>query len=495
MRGSGPGDSRLVAGGAVRYAAGVASANGSSALRRALALCGLTTLCTCQVVDVPPDPDELRLPTGGVLAPSGQWLLVVNSNLDEARTGSTLTSINLAKLWGALQDEPLGEGGTTTDERPCRTTTVGEDEREIVECDARRFIAPEHTVEFPSGGGNIGVDFPTGEEGPMRLLIPSSIERAVTWIDVVFAENADIEAVACGQKPSRCAEDHVLTRLNKTVACADGTLSTLPGDPGRISVGTSEHRYAYLPHLLGTGMTLISLSGANGPELAYVACGFFDDGDEGQPYDGGFSVVERACDPSDPLDASRDCTRPTLLTTYRFQPAVRMFTVRTGADDINPQGVYVLEDVNSEAVEDRPEMGELEYEDPAEGDRLLVVRTTPPALTLANTSIEDGSLRIDPIATAELCRNPNILTVYRPPAGEKIAFVSCYSDDQVAAVMLGSLATITIDVDDGPNDMVVDYLREKLYVINTQSSTISIVELERSAEFLEVIGRVGLTAG
>jgi len=446
------------------------------------------------VVDVPPDPSVLRLPTGAVLAPSGQWLMVVNSNLDEANTGSTLVSLDLGKLWRALDDEPLAEGGMVTDKRPCRVSTVGEAEQEVVECDARRFIAADHTVEFPSGGGNIGVDFPTGEEGPMRLLIPSSIDRAVTWIDVLFGEDDGLDAVACGQKPRRCADDHVLTRLGRSVECQDNTLTTLPNDPGRITVGTSEHRYAYLPHLLGAGLTLVSLSGANGPELTSVACGFFDDGDDGQPYDGGFAVVERACAPEAALEVSRDCTRPTLLTTFRFQPAVRLFTVRTGGDDINALRSYVLTDVNSGEVSDRPEMGDLQFEDPGEGDRLLVVRTTPPALTVADTYMdESGGLQISPIAKADLCRNPNILTVYRPSAGEKIAFVSCYSDDEVAAVMLGSLATITIDVDDGPNDMVVDYLRDKLYVVNTQSSTISIVELERTPKFLQVIGRVGLT--
>ncbi len=466
----------------------------ASRLRWASKLCGLVWLCTCQVVDAPPDPTVLRLPTGAVLAPSGQWLLVVNSNLDEANTGSTLVSLDLGRLWDALDDEPLAEGGTTTDKRPCRTSTVGEDAREIVECDARRFIAAEHTVEFPSGGGNIGVDFPTGEDGPMRLLIPSSIDRAVTWIDVLFAEDDDIDAFACGQKPRRCADDHVLTQLNKSVDCDGNTLTSLPGDPGRIAVGMGKHRYAYLPHLLGAGLTLVSLSGANGPELTYVACGFFDDGDDNQPYDGGFGVVERACDPAAPLAVARDCSRPTLLTSFRFQPAVRLFTVRTGGDDIAPQRSYVLTDVNSGAVSDRPEMGELQFEDPSTGDRLLLVRTTPPALTVANAiTDEDGVLQISPVAKADLCRNPNVLTVYRPGAGENIAFVSCYSDDEVAAVMLGSLATVTIDVDDGPNDMVVDYLRHKLYVVNTQSSTITIIELERTPEFLQVVGRVGLT--
>lgn len=443
---------------------------------------------------MPPDPAALRLPTGAALAPNGQWLLVVNSNLDEANTGSTLISIDLEKLWSALGDEPLTAGGTVTDERPCRLARAGDAERELVECDERRFIAPEHTVEFPSGGGNIGVDFPTGEEGPMRLLIPSSIDRAVTWIDVLFGEDDGIDAVECGQKPRRCADDHVLTRLNRTVDCEDNTLSTMPDDPGRITVGTSEHRYAYLPHLLGAGLTLVSLSGASGPELTDVSCGFFDDNDDKQPYDGGFSVVERACDPATAPDVARECTRPTLLTSFRFQPAVRLFTVRTGGDEISPSRSYVLSDVNYGAVSDRPQMGDLQFEDPAVGDRLLVVRTTPPALTVASAGTDEaGVLQLAPLATAELCRNPNILTVYRPPAGEKIAFVSCYSDDEVAAVMLGSLATITIDVDDGPNDMVVDYLRDKLYVINTQSSTITIVELKRTPKFLQVVGRVGLT--
>lgn len=462
--------------------------------RWAWALGGLLGLCTCQVVDVPPDLAALRLPTGAVLAPNGQWLHVVNSNLDEAKTGSTLVSIDLGALWDALDDEPLAEGGKTSDERPCRMSTTGEDAREVVECDARRFIATEHTVEFPSGGGNIGVDFPTGAEGPMRLLIPSSIDRAVTWIDVLFGEDDDIDAVACGQKPRRCADDHVLTRLNRSIDCKGSPLTALPSDPARITVGTSKHRYAYLPHLLGAGLTLVSLTGANGPELTFVACGFFDDGDDSQPYDGGFSVVERACDPASAPEVARDCTRPTLLTSYRFQPAVRLFTVRTGGDEIAAQRSYLLNDVNGGAIKDRPETADLQYEDPGEGSRLLVVRTTPPALTVADTATDEaGALQISPIAKADLCRNPNILTVYRPPVGEKIAFVSCYSDDEVAAVMLGSLATITIDVDDGPNDMVVDYLRDKLYVINTQSSTISIVELERTPEFLKVIGRVGLT--
>lgn len=466
----------------------------ASRTRWAWGLCGLVGLCMCQDIDVPPDPSVMRLPTGAVLAPNGQWLMVVNSNLDEANTGSTLVSLDLGKLWRALDAEPLAAGGTTTDARPCRTSSVGEEQREIVECDARRFIADAHTVEFPSGGGNIGVDFPTGQEGPMRLLIPSSIDRAVTWIDVLFGEDEGIDAVACGQQPRRCDDDHVLTRLNKPVDCSGNTLTTLPGDPGRISVGMGEHRYAYLPHLLGAGLTLVSLSGASGPELTYVACGFFDDGDSNQPYDGGFGVVERACDPSAPLAVARDCSRPTLLTSYRFVPAVRLFTVRTGGNDISPQRSYVLTDVNSGAVKDRPEMGDLQFEDPSTGERLLLVRTTPPALTVADTAVdEDGALQISPIATAELCRNPNVLTVYHPGAGENIAFVSCYSDDQVAAVMLGSLATVTIDVDDGPNDMAVDYRRDKLYVVNTQSSTITIVELARTPEFLQVVGRVGLT--
>lgn len=174
----------------------------------------------------------------------------------------------------------------------------------------------------------------------MRLLVPSSIDRAVTWIDVLFDEDDVVSGLVAVRAGTAALRGRSRAHAPRQAGGVPGQhMTTLPNDPGRITVGTSRHRYAYLPHLLGAGLTLVSLSGANGPELTSVECGFFDDGDESQPYDEGFAVVERACDPETAPEVARDCTRPTLLTTFRFLPAVRLFTVRTGGDDIAGQRV------------------------------------------------------------------------------------------------------------------------------------------------------------
>jgi hypothetical protein len=140
-------------------------------------------------------------------------------------------------------------------------------------------------------------------------------------------------------------------------------------------------------------------------------------------------------------------------------------------------------------------MGEVEFLDPDVGDRLLAVHTTPPSLSLVDTSLgATGEPVNDPIDSVALCHNPNVLAVHRPAQGEAMAFVSCYSDDEVAAVALGSFSVIaTIPVDDGPNELVVDDARRKLYVVHTLASTIGVVELDSaSPRHLQMIRRIGL---
>ena len=74
-----------------------------------------------------------------------------------------------------------------------------------------------------------------------------------------------------------------------------------------------------------------------------------------------------------------------------------------------------------------------------------------------------------------------------------MAFVSCYSDDEVAVVGLGSFTVVaTIAVDDGPNELVVDAARRKLYVVHTLASTIGVIELDNtSPRHLQMIRRIG----
>ena len=174
---------------------------------------------------------------------------------------------------------------------------------------------------------------------------------------------------------------------------------------------------------------------------------------------------------------------------------MRTFTVRTGQDTIIPGGDNLLLGVNPTQSKDRPFMADLEFEDPDTGERLLVVHTTPPSLSLVDTRLDDNGVPSNrQIATAALCRNPNVLAIDRPAVGERLALVSCYSDDQIAVVGLGAFQVVTtLEVDDGPNELVIDDARRRLYVVNTLASTIDIVSLQRqSPDFLRVTARIGL---
>ena len=447
-------------------------------------------LLACNPGELPaPALDRLRLPTGALLTPDGGWLLVSNSNLDQRDAASTLVAIDVARL-DAARAAPLAVGATPTSARPCRRT---EDGVASVECDVRLFIDPQRTIRLPSGAGNIALDRPSGTSGPLRLLIPSGVEPAVTWVDVLVGGAGELD-VDCGQDgEGMCDTDHVLKYL------ANRTDSTrLPDDPARIFVDEAGFRYAYLPHLLGSMLTLIALDAEFGPKITDIEKDFYrPDPVNMNTFAGGFAVAQRACDPADPPTSTRDCSRPLLYTTHRFWPGVRVFSVYAGRDTIIPGGDHALTNVNPFESEDRPFMADLKFEDPATGERLLVVHTTPPSLEVIDTRLDEENDPADSaIANVSLCRNPNILAVHRPPAGERLALVSCYSDDQVAVVGLGSFQVIaTVAVDDGPNELVIDDARRWLYTVNTLTSTIDVLDLDRlSPTFLRVVLRIGLLA-
>ncbi|HEY8375983.1 MAG TPA: hypothetical protein VIK91_05815, partial [Nannocystis sp.] len=276
----------------------------------------------------------------------------------------------------------------------------------------------------------------------------------------------------------------------------------LPADPARIFVDTG-FRFAYLPHLTGARMTLIALDAEYGPTITDITTTeekfFLPPGEFGSgTLAGGFAVAQQACRPGDAAPPStQNCERPLLYASQRFWPGLRRFTVETGLDRLtwSSGSEKLLLAVNPSEADDRPFMGDIEFIEPTVGDRLLAVHTTPPSLSLIDTSLgPDGEPLVQPIDSVPLCHNPNILAVHRPADGEPMAFVSCYSADAVAAVALGSFTVVaTIAVDDGPNELVVDAPRRRLYVVHTLASTIGVVDLDpRSPRYLEMVARVGL---
>jgi hypothetical protein len=454
--------------------------------RAVLALALGVGLTSCTRDDELAPIDALLQPTGLAQTPNGRWLFVSNGNWDRSRASSSLVAVDLDALTEGLASA-LARGQALDAAHPCREHA--QDDR--IECDPKLLIDPELGVRLPSGAGNIAIDRPDGELGPLRLLLPTRLDPGLTWIDVFgggLGDDGELR-LDCGQ-----AEDRFCDRVHR--------LADVPAEPARVSVDELGFRYAYLPHLLGRRLSLISLDSERGPEIVDVAEEFFH---EDELFDsglgGGFAVVQRACD----LDsgnvpaASLGCVRPYLFASQRFWPGIRSFRVAPGLDVIVSGGEAMLQGANVEAADPRPLTGGMAFEDPEQGERLLVVHTTPPALTRIDMSLDaDGNPRLQLLTSVSLCGNPNLVSVYRPSLdgdpGPALALVSCYGSDQLAVVDLGLFIVIaTIDLGDGSNELLIDEARNWLFVANTAESSISIVDLDvGQPSYLREIATLGL---
>jgi hypothetical protein len=335
----------------------------------------------------------------------------------------------------------------------------------------------------------VAIDRPGGAEGPLRLLVPTRSPVSVTWIDVLPGD--DQPRLDCGQDEAGvCGDDH------RIVA---SSAERLPREPARVEVDEQGARFAYVPHLLDGALSLVALDGQRGPELTDAEAEFFRlDPFEDEDLAGGFAVASRACDPARPSAESRDCMRPLLYATQRYLPSLRQFTVAEGLDLILPGREIPVNGINPQVVVGRPFMGDLAFEDPAVGDRLLVVQTTPPGLVRMDTSLGDDDSPVDrTLNVVSLCDGPNVLAVHRPASGEALALVTCGTAQRLAVVELGSFRVVaSVPVGVGAYEVVVDEERQQAYVSNPGEDTISIVSLEPGSprRFTEW-ARIGVGAG
>ena len=146
---------------------------------------------------------------------------------------------------------------------------------------------------------------------------PTRIDPSVVWVDV-FGEGFGGEPGAplrfdCGQpEDRRCDSVHRIADLDT--------------DPSRLTIDDHGFRFAYLPHLLGQRLTLLSLDGVHGPDIVDVEPEFFrvDELFE-SGLGGGFSVVQRACDveTDNAPTSSIACTRPYMIASERFWWGIR----------------------------------------------------------------------------------------------------------------------------------------------------------------------------
>jgi hypothetical protein len=153
--------------------------------------------------------------------------------------------------------------------------------------------------------------------------------------------------------------------------------------------------------------------------------------------------------------------------------------------------------LNPDVVQSRPFLGDVAFERPDDGNRLLLVQTTPSGLVRVDTSLDEQGESTDAVlGVAPVCGNPNLLAIDRTEGFEPLALVTCFEDGELAVVGLDAFRLVSvIQLGAGANEMAIDAARRWVYVANTREDTISIVSLDRtSADFLHEIARIGLDA-
>ena len=435
--------------------------------------------------------DRLDQPTGMALSPRGGWLLVSNGDWDQSREDSSIVLLDLGALDEAL-DDPREAGASLSGARPCRRRA--DDGR--IECDPELLIDAEAGLRVPAGAGNLLTDRYDASLGSGRVLVPSRLDPAVTWFDLREAAGGPLELACERDLDARCASDFELRGL--------------AGNPANIGA-SADGRYAFLPHLIQrsageceqdddprcAGMTLIDLRAAVGPSVVDVAHDFFRTDplfDSGLA--GGFSVTELPCDLAAPPGVTRGCSRPLMYAGQRHWWGLRMFTVIPETAFLSGFGTTMLFPNNLDGARPLPLNADLAFEDP---EHLLMVHTTPPALSRIDTSLDEDGNPLNLISrTVSLCSNPNQLELYPAPgdpaAPPRFAFVSCYGDGRVSVVALPELTPFrTIYLGEGSNELLVDPDRQWLFVANVIENSISIVELDPSdPDYLREFATLGL---
>jgi hypothetical protein len=263
-----------------------------------------------------------------------------------------------------------------------------------------------------------------------------------------------------------------------------------------VTVDPLGNRFAYVPHLLEASLSLVALDGDFGPELADVDDEFYHAGaTDDLELAGGFGIAVRPCDPAAAPTASRDCTRPVVYSSNRYYPALRQFAVAPGLDQIVASDEETVAGLNTEVVQSRPYLGDLAFERPDDGTRLLLVQTTPSGLVRVDTSVDEHGDALDEVlGVVPVCGNPNLLAIDRVEGFEPLALVTCFEEGELAVVGLETFRLLrVVALGAGANEMAIDDDRRWLYVANTVEDTISIVELDRtSSAFLQEIARIGV---
>lgn len=405
-----------------------------------------------------PGLDRFHLPTAMTLDHSGQWLFVTQGNWDRAADFSVLSPLSMAKIEKAAAHTPAA---------PVEGCVAGPQGQRVF-CEASSVISSSRALYLPSGAANMVLW--RAESSPhSQLLVLSRHARALTRVDLRTVANSARPELECGQGSGRwCASKYRLRGLGDEAA--------------RIYLDKRGFPFAYIPHLLGRRLSLLWLGAPEGPALVDSDDKFFnDDPRHKSGLGGGFGLAQIPCRPQ--MDyvpsTSRDCTRPYLYASHRFDFGVRAFAVAPGRKLILHQGSINLSQGATDKAAAVPTMGAMAV-DPRPATALLyALQTEPPILLQVDIALDDNKRPKNRVLNAvSTCTRADLMLLVDSEPQRPLAVVSCPADGKVLVFdRVRMRALFSIEVGSGANEMHYDPLRKWLWVANTTENSISVVDL------------------
>lgn len=402
-----------------------------------------------------PDLSILRLPTATLVDPQGRGVFITQGNWDRQDDYSALLGFSKAPI-DARWDNPGAEGCWVVDDA-------------VPRCDIRPFLLPGARRLIPSGAGNIVYDQrPSVPKG--RLLVPTRHRSAVVWMDLVG--QGDTFRLECGQGVGlTCHNDHIL--------------DAVAPEPSRLYLDQQGFDFAYLPHLLETRLSLLSLTGPDGPTLVDQENRFFSGIKVNERnFGGGLGLAQIPCDPQRSYmpRAARACSRPYLYGGQRFLYGLRPFSVAPGRKVILSGSPIELQ---GHAEQDKPKtgwptMGAMWV---GPGPELFVVQHEPPLLLRLSLKLDKNQEPENRVLDAlPLCNGADLMQSFDGPAGGPRLALACPRDAEVWVVDPQVMRlTGRVEVGRGANEIWYEVGKKRLWVTNTLDASVSLVDVDPSS--------------
>ncbi len=502
--------------------------------------------------------DAGELCAAGQCREPSRWMFVVNAASDLTYNSGSVMGFDLDAFHTALRNSSnIGHPESKiSKEAPCRRISLTPS---IVECEESFFVPSDATIHIGLFAGRPQAWDRVAGDGEATLLVPVRGDPSITSIDIRGGLDQDNLTLDCGQGSDsgrrdgrRCGDEFRMLHYRN-----DDDEPRIEREPFNIVIDPNPTSpLAYVSHLTNADLTLINLAGLDDaagkpsgrPAIIDQSRVF---GDNAIPFDGGYGMAVRPCDPDvNAPKITANCRYPLMYGGFRFAPFIRP-TVAIGVsaeevvheqricadpsvvgtydfslceeaeatrgceenwklpafrdacdecrrfstvcdESILAQGRFFSGGLSTGGSSGTAVLGGMAFSQ--DGNQLYVVQSNPGALLRIDTSLDEAG---DPVNRAagqeEVCSKPTAFSLYEDANG-RYGLVSCYRSAELFVVDLTSLDLVkTIRVGTGPHEILVDMAREYLYIANTLDATISVVDMSRKrpTRFAEV-ARIGL---